>query len=211
MGQKSFRRNSPHQLGRRQAAAKGSTSCTPRPAPKYKAGKMERADGFTAARRQPPRCSPETGTCQSSPLTPGAAPEPGHSGRPGQGTATALGQEGHPAGFRPEGRAFSSRRTGGTARISSRWNARLGADPPVETPSFISSAHLQDPKEMKKQRGWAVCCLVAQGHRQKGAEGAGLFKAASSSIPRGGILPLECWLLCRRDLKSTYPKMIIKT
>lgn len=26
----------------------------------------------------------------------------------------------------------------------------------------------------------------------KGAEGAVLFKAASSSIPRGGILPPEC-------------------
>lgn len=79
---------------------------------------------------------------------------------------------------------------------------------PASPLAFISSP--ADPKERKTAR-WAVCCLAAQGHAGKGEEGAVLFWAASSSIPRGGILPLECWLLCRKDLKTTYTKMIIKT
>lgn len=144
-------------------------------------------------------------------LMPDVLSQEWHWRRQGQGTAM-YPKEGHPTGFKPVGRAFSSRRTRGRG-IAGIFPVKLQPRGWSETPSFTWCLYLfsssAGSKGDEKQR--AGCCLLAQGHRQKGEEGAVLFKAASSSIPRGGILPPECWLLRRKDLKTTHTKMIIKT
>lgn len=84
-----------------------------------------------------------------------------------------------------------------------------GAAPASPPPLYLLICGIQ-----RKGEPGMSCLLPActrtwrKGRREEGAE---LFWAASSSIPKGGILPLVCWLLCRKDLKTTYTKMIIKT
>lgn len=170
---------------------------------KAETGKMEMLDGFTA----------EPGMCQCSFLMPWAFPEARAAGRAGNGCGawkrgTALVPKPRvkplaPGALQEMGWCCWERIVAPPASGTLAWGCSCLS-------SLLLSPHLQDPKE-RKTKGWAVCCLVAQGHGEKGEEGAVLFWAASSSIPRGGILPLECWLLCRKDLKTTYTKMIIKT
>lgn len=179
---------------------------------------MEMVDRFTAATRQPPQCSPETVMCPWSFLMPWASPEPRTAPKEaGAGYSHGSWQRGTPNWFQTWRQSLQLQedwRKMGLLASPACETLALGLIATAETPSFTSCLYLfssAGSKGDEKQRGWAVCCLVAQGYRQKGEEGAVLFKAASSSIPRGGILPLECWLLCRKDLKSTYTKMIIKT
>lgn len=168
-------------------------------------GEMEMVDGFGA----------EPGMCQCSLLMPWALPEARPAGRAGAGNGCGAWQRGTalvpnpraepvaPGTLQEMGLCCWKRIVAPPACGILAWGCSCLSSSPL-------SPHLQDQEE-RKIEGWAVCCLVAQGHRIKGEEGAVLFWAASSSIPRGGILPLECWLLRRKDLKTTYTKIIIKT
>lgn len=108
--------------------------------------KTQTADGFTAVPRQPRRCSPETGPCQRSPLTPRASPEPRTAPKEaGAGHGRGSRRRGTPSWFPSWGQSFwlqGDWRKTGLLESPACGTLTSGLTAAAETPSFTSCLYL---------------------------------------------------------------------